>query len=242
MPLLITLILGIFFLIGIAAVKFFKNSDKIEHASIAVAFGAMLGIALFDIFPELLEIVEPSRWYLPVIGTAIGFGILVLLDHFIPEHEDEHEDDYSVDNMVHIGIIASIAIVIHNIIEGMAVYSLATTDVRAGFLLMIGVGLHNIPMGMFIYSTLKSREDIKKTIFIALSVVSTFIGGLIMMCLEPYITATFDGVLYGIALGMIAYIVVLELWPYIRKKDSKWTSIICSFIGLVIVLISVLFE
>lgn len=242
MSLLITLFLGGFFLIGIAAVRFFDNIEKIEHMSIATAFGAMLGIALLDIFPELLEIVEPSKWYLPIIGAFIGFGLLILLDHFIPEHEDEHEDDYSADNMVHIGIIASVAIIIHNIIEGMAVYSLASTDFRGGLLLMVGVGLHNIPMGMFIYSTFRSRTDWKKAIFIAASVLSTFIGGLIMFGLEPYITSTFDGVLYGIALGMIAFIVILELWPYIRKHDNKKTSIISSVVGLLVVLISVFLE
>jgi len=49
-------------------------------------------------------------------------------------------------------------------------------------------------------------------------------------------------VLYGIALGMIVYIVVMELWPYIRKNPRKLTSVICGIIGLVIVLISTLME
>ena len=242
MSLFITLILGLFFLIGILVVKFYKNSEAIEHYSIAVALGAMLGIGLLDIFPEIMETVSPDKWYLPVIGAFIGFFVLILLDHFIPEHEDEHEDDYSADNMVHIGMIASVAIMIHNIIEGMAVYSLAAQDVNAGIMLMIGIGLHNIPMGMFIYSTLRSKTGWKKNMFLAMSILSTFVGGLIMLCLEPYITASFDGLLYGIALGMIAYIVVMELWPYIRKHPGKVTSIVCSILGLIVVLISVFME
>lgn len=242
MALFITLILGLFFLIGICAVKFYKNSGAIEHYSIAIAFGAMLGIGLFDIFPEIMEIVEPNKWYLPIIGAFVGFLLLVLLDHFVPEHEDEHEDDYTNDNMVHIGMIASVAIMIHNIIEGMAVYSLAYQDIRQGFLLMVGVGLHNIPMGMFIYSTLRYKDGWKKNLFLTLSILSTFFGGLIMMVLEKTITAAFDGILYGVALGMIAYIVIMELWPYIRKHEDKKKSVINSCIGLLIVLISVFME
>jgi len=242
MALFITLILGVFFLIGALVVHFLKNSETVEHFSVAIAFGAMLGIAFLDIFPEIMEIVDPNKWYLPVIGSFIGFGVLVTLDHFIPEHEDEHEDDYSAENLIHIGMIASVAIMIHNVIEGMAVYSLAVQDIRQGFVLMIGIGLHNIPMGMFIYSTLRYKKGIKKNMFMAMSILSTFLGGLLMMGLEYYITAEFDGVLYGIALGMIAYIVIMELWPYIRKQEKKITSVVCSVIGLIIVLVSVFFE
>ena len=242
MALIITLILGLFFIIGVLAVKLSKNSELIEHWSVAVAFGAMLGIGLLDIFPEIMEIVDPSKWYLPVIGAFVGFGLLVLLDHFIPEHEDEHEDTYSGENLVHIGMIASVAIVIHNIIEGMAVYSMAAQTVREGLMLMIGIGLHNIPMGMFIYSTLRHKTGWKKNVFLTMSVLSTFVGGLVMMCLEPFITAEFDGVLYGVALGMIAYIVILELWPYIRKNKNRCTSVVCGIIGLAVVLISVFLE
>lgn len=242
MALVITLALGLFFVVGMLSARFFRNSETLEHISVAVAFGAMLGIGVLDIFPELLEIVEPSVWFLPVIGSFIGFGMLVLLDHFIPEHEDEHEDLYSEENLVHIGMISCVAIVIHNIIEGMAVYSLAVQNISSGMMLMIGVGLHNLPMGMFIYSTLRSKTDWKRYLFMFMASISTFIGGLLMMLVEPMITVSFDGVLYGMALGMIVYIVVMELWPYIRKNPAKLKSSICAFIGLIIVLISTFME
>jgi len=242
MALVITLILGIFFLVGVLVVRFSKNSESIEHYSIAIACGAMVGIAVLDIIPEICEITTVDIWYLPIIGIAIGFLALVLLDKFIPEHEEAEDTEYSEENIVHIGVISSIAIVLHNIVEGMAVYSLASQSVSQGLMLMIGVGLHNIPMGMFIYSTLRHRTGWKRNVLIGLSVISTFVGGVLMMILAPYISDRSDGVVFGIALGMIIYIVVLELIPYVKRNKNKITSVICALIGLAIVLVSVFME
>ena len=239
---LVTLALGLFFLIGAAFVKYNKNSQLYEHISIALAFGAMVGIALFDIGPEILEMTESAKYYLPIIGMIAGFFILTALDKFIPEHEDEEDTEYTSENMEHIGIISSVAIVLHNIIEGMAVYSLAVSSPRQGIALMFGIGLHNIPMGMFIYSTLKSQMSIKRRSFMAIASLSTFLGGLLMMVIEPYITLSFDCLLYGIALGMILFIVIMELLPFVRKNKNRTTSIVCGIIGLFIVFISTLLE
>ena len=242
MMILITLALGLFFLVGAGVVKFYKNSEFIEHASIAVAFGAMIGIGVFDIAPEVLEMTPYSLYYLPIIGVIAGFLMLSVLDKFIPEHEEEDNTEYNDENMEHIGIISTFAIVIHNMIEGMAVYSLALSSPRQGIALMAGIGLHNIPMGMFLYSTLKSRSALKRRGFMTVAVLSTFLGGLLMMFIRPYITSGFNCVLYGIALGMILFIVLMELLPYIRKNKNRAMSCVCAVIGLVLVLVSTVLE
>lgn len=245
MALFVTLFLGLFFLIGIFVVMFSHKGERIELMSVAVALGAMVGIGLLDIIPEIIEVMKETgdkRFYMPIAGAIFGFFVLVLLDRFIPEHEEDDDDDYSAENMVHIGMISSIAIVLHNIIEGMAVYSLSSSSINQGIMLMIGIGLHNIPMGMFIFSTLRSKTGWKRNLLISTATLSTFVGGLIMMRLEKYMSIGLDEVLFGIALGMIIYIVAMELLPYVRKHNDKKTSIICTLIGMVVVLISVLME
>ena len=54
--------------------------------------------------------------------------------------------------------MSSVAIILHNIIEGMAVYSMAAESLNVGVMIAFGVGLHNIPMGMIIYSTLVKEK------------------------------------------------------------------------------------
>ena len=98
------------------------------------------------------------------------------LENFIPHHGHGHGEE-----LFHLGIVSSIAIIFHNLIEGMAIYATVTNSVSMGILMGIGVGLHNIPMGMLIASALvKARVGFLKKVVILLPIsISTF-GGVIM--------------------------------------------------------------
>ena len=240
MGLLITFVLGLFILIGVFLVKISKNTKLIENLSISVALGCMISLAVSDLFPEIYETFS-NKIYLIIIFVVIGVLILKLLDIFIPEHDHEHglSHECTEENLLHIGIVSTIAIVLHNIIEGMAVYSITTESVKVGLLMALGVGLHNIPMGMVIYSTLK-KED--KKLMILLSTISTFIGGLLMALISSLISDFVIGILLCLTLGMIIYIVFFELLPHVLHSKNKVLSIIGILIGILIIIISSMFE
>lgn len=243
MELLITFLLGLFFLIGLLVVRINKNNKLIENISIAVAFGTMTGLMIFDIGPEVKEHMENTSFWIVLLFVLIGIGVLKLLDIFIPEHDDGNLKESEKDeNLVHIGIVSLIAVSLHNLIEGMATYSMLCEDFRSGLLVALGVGLHNIPMGMVIGATLENEPTYKKIIAEIFAVFSTFVGGLVMMFIKPYISDFFVGALISVTLGMLIYIAFLELLPHILhdKKDRK-KMIIGVIIGFLICFISTRF-
>lgn len=239
MTLLITFLLGLFFLVGIGIIKVSKNSEFFKQLSVAMAFGAMLILMVFDLIPEMIEDCSGEKWYVPVIFIIGGIGLLKILDIFIPDH-GSHEDESR--GMIHIGLISAFAIILHNIIEGMAVYGIALQSIRQGITLAFGVGLHNIPMGMLIYSTLKNEDRLKKHIALGLSISSTFIGGVIMALLEGYMDKYIIGVLVCITLGMIAYIMFFELLQHMLKTGKVKICIPGILIGMAVVFLSMIFE
>lgn len=239
MTLAITFFLGIFFLIGIYIIKLSKNEDFIEHASIAVAFGALVTLVIMDLGPEAVESFEGVEWYIPVMFILAGLGLLKILDIFIPEHGDHHDPE---GEKIHIGLISAFAIILHNVIEGMAVYGLALESLRQGCLLAVGVGLHNIPMGMLIYSTLKKEDKVKKYVTLGMACISTFIGGFAMFLVAGYMNQVLLGALICITLGMIAFILCFELLPYMLRKKQPVLSVAGVAIGIAIVFISMMFE
>ena len=166
MGLLITFILGIFFIIGALVIKFSNNSKLIENMSVSIALGTMASLVILDLIPEMMEHMEGVSIIWLVLLIIVGVVLLKVLDLFIPEHDHEHSlhHNCSEENLVHIGIISLVAIVLHNIIEGMAVYSLASESIRTGMLIALGVGLHNIPMGMILSSTLEHEKKSQKII------------------------------------------------------------------------------
>ena len=143
---------------------------------------------------------------------------------------------------MHIGIVSSLAIILHNIIEGMAVYSMTIESVKLGLLVALGVGLHNIPMGMVIYSTLEKEKKNKKIILLSLVVLSTFIGGLLMLLISNLLNEFVMGILICITLGMLLYIIIFELIPHILHSKNKLLSIIGIVIGVLVILISSMLE
>lgn len=243
MGLLLTLALGIFIILGAIIVFLTKNNDKFVQFSISLAFGVMVMLILFDLLPEAYEIIDNGNviyniFYI-LIGGTIGFILLKILDCFIPDHDDDPDDDSDDDkNLKHIGLVSSIALVIHNIVEGMAIYLLVTSDLKAGLMASIGVGLHNIPLGMVIASTFyRSNQDKKKTMLIIFGIsLSTFIGGLFIYLFNlSNIMDLLESISLTLTIGMLSYILIMELLPKIIHSKNK--KITVSGIGLGIILL-----
>lgn len=244
--LLITLFLGLFILVGTLIVFITKNNDKFIQFSLSLAFGVMVTLIVLDLIPEAIELVgdkfDNTKSFLIIfISTLLGIFILKLLDKFVPDHDDDGEIDN--DNLLHIGVVSSIALVLHNIIEGMAVYTTVTSSLKLGLMVSIGVGLHNIPLGMVIASTFyTSNKSKKKTILISFLIsISTFIGGLLMCLISSLINDLLLGILLCITLGMLLYIIIFELFPHIIKTKYKSISIIGVISGIALLIISSLF-
>ena len=244
MGLLITFLLGLFFIIGSVVVRFSKNSKTVENISISVALGTMTSLIVFDLFPEMLEHMKGISIIWIILLILSGVVILKLLDLFVPEHDHEHglHHDCSDKNLVHIGIVSLIAIVLHNIIEGMAVYSISIDSFKNAMFVALGVGLHNIPMGMIITSTMEREPKKYRIIALILATFSTFIGGLLMFFISSLISDFAIGLLICITLGMILYIVIFELIPHVLHGDNKKLSLVGILFGIGILLISSLFE
>lgn len=239
MILVITFLLGLFFAAGAAAARLSDNTRKIEEISISVAAGAMSALAAADIIPEILHEMSGTGLIKAVLFTAAGVVFLKLLDRFVPEH---HGDEESPGAMIHIGIISALAIMLHNIIEGMAVYELGADSLRQGVIFAIGVGLHNIPMGMLVYSTLKDETRVKKYMVLFAVMISTFAGGLVMAALGNGMSHTLIDLLTCLTLGMIIYIISSELVPYMAAHRNYRVYAAGIAAGAAIVAVSLLFE
>ena len=199
-------------------------------------------LLITDLLPEIIEHLGLKYIYIFIIGTIVGFLILKLLDRKIPDHEQEEKSvKANKENLIHIGIITSLALMLHNMIEGMAVYSTILSNTTLGVAVMIGIGFHNIPLGMVIASTFhQSNQNIWKTLLIVLIVsISTFVGGLIMFFLNlTEISPVLLGTLLSLTLGMLIFISFDELLPRIRKTKEKKLTYIGMVLGVVLLLVA----
>ena len=239
MELLITFLAGASMLIGALVIRLPDNQKRIAHISMAIALGALFSLLVFDLLPEMAEAAETSGWLLPVILSVAGIVILSLLDGLVPEHED-HELNHDTGNALHIGLMSAMAVIVHNIVEGMTVYSLAYTDLRQGLILAVGVALHNIPVGLLICSTLKGEKLFRQLIVFGIVTLSTLAGGILMQMFSGHMSETVTGALVSVATGMIVYLVFWELLPHVLRTKAYLLNTAGVALGVVMVFISTL--
>lgn len=244
MELFLTLVVGLFILLGTGFAFIFKNDKKFIDCSTSLGFGVMISLILFELIPEVIEIFSNNQNIvctiaLTIIFVAIGILILKILDLFIPDHDNKSTSN----KLYHIALITSISLIIHNILEGMAVYSTLVNSIKMGMFVCLGVGVHNIVLGMVITSFFyKFNNNKQKTLLIMLLVsLSTFLGGILSLVIGTT-SELIEGIILAITLGMLIYITIFELLPHIIQSKNKKNSIIGITLGIIILIISLLFE
>ncbi len=228
--LLLTFLSGLFYLVGIIIYKFVKHKNELTVAAISCAAVVIIGLIVFDLAPELIE--QDNAWLF--VFVILGFVLLFLIDKLIPHHHHKHHDHDEAtkehkDRLEHVSTITILALSMHNLIEGMALYSISLESIRSGTLMLIGVGLHNLPFGFQIAGT-------KNKLLVFLLVISAFLGGLIVFFFGN-IDEFLQGVVLAISMGMLLHILLFELFKEIRENIRQKATIYGIIIGVILLII-----
>lgn len=240
---ILTIISGIFFLVGGLIFLKVKNKDKLESFSVAVALIIMLNLIFIDLGPEIIELLNGTNKtksiIIVLIFSILGFAILKFLDFFIPNHHHDHHENENnhkehISHIHHIGTLTIISLIIHNILEGFAIFGLATNDLKIGILASISVALHNIPLGTHIFSSIEPLKN--KALILGLTI-SSFLGGLIFLIIGD-ISNILLASITSITLGMIIYIALFELLGEVITNIKKKETIFGLLLGVLLLVIS----
>lgn len=240
MELFITFVLGAFVLVGAVVAGLAKDEERIREASIAVALGAILVLLVLDLAPEALEGVDVIGWPLTIVAAAVGFLLLVLLDRFLPESPGTGHRAHVDSSALHISIVTTIALSVHNVIEGMSVYGVATQSLSTALMLAFGIGIHNLPMGMIVYSGVRGESALRRGVVMGAAVLSTFIGGLIMFALGTNVNEDIVSFMLALTIGLLLYIVTCELLPHVLHSHDRRLSLLGFLAGAILVFTGVL--
>ena len=240
LALFITFLLGFFIIIGVIIAFFLKKQKKVLDFIFAFALSILTMLILVDLLGHTIEHLGIKHIYLFILFTCLGLLIFKIIDDFVPEHEDaKMTKKEEKKNIVHIGVLATIALIIHNFVEGMAIYLTSANDINLGIMMALGVGLHNIPLGIIITTTLNSDKNTGKYLFCIISLfISSFLGGLLLYLLNiNTVSDIVIGSLLALTIGMLLYIIIFELYPKVKKTTNKKVTIIGLITGVIIALI-----
>lgn len=236
---LLTIIAGLSTLIG-SIVIFLnkKNKDKIIISSLSFASAVMLFISITDLIPESYNMFKNLFRLFPlIILILININIGIILSIYIKKYIPENNND----NLYKVGLISMLAIIIHNIPEGMATFMASNTNISLGISLTIAIALHNIPEGISIavpiyYST---NSKLKAILYTFLSGLSEVFGAIITyLFLKPFINDYMMGILFSVIAGIMMHISIFELLPTSLNYKNKKLTKIFFILGIIFVLFS----
>ena len=234
-PLILSLCASISTLIGFVMIKCSKKD--IIKSSFALASGVMISVSIFDLIPESFIKLNSYFNIIPAILIMfIFFSLGVIISMLIDKYIISDNEIYRV------GVISMIAVIIHNIPEGIATYIASNIDIKLGLNLAISIALHNIPEGIIIalpiYYSTKSKS--RAFIYTFVAGMSEFIGALFsFIFLKDMINNLFIGIILSIIAGIMIQVSFYELIPNFIKEKSR--RVVGYFlVGFILMLLSII--
>ena len=240
-PFILTTLAGLATMIGTLPIFVkIKNTNSLIGSSCAFASGVMICISIFDLIPESINYLKDNfDTYILILVTflsiTIGINVSWNLDKAIDKINNKT-------NLYKVGILSMIAIILHNIPEGILSFIVSKQNLVLGVSLCIAIALHNIPEGISIaipiyYST---NSKAKAILYTFISAISELFGAIITyFILEKYINKLILGLLFGFIAGIMLQISFNKLLPTGYEYDKK-KSIIFIIIGFIFMSISLI--
>ncbi len=230
---LLTFLAGFSTMIGTIPIFFKKSSKKLLIASLGFASGVMATISFTDLLPSSFSSILESYVFFPAflivaICFCIGMIFSFSVDHFLPQEKMEYGKLYQV------GIISCLAIIMHNIPEGIITYLTSSSNLRLGITLALAIALHNIPEGISIsvpiyYSTGSRKKALLYTLISGIS--EPFGAFLAFVFLAPFVNSFVMGILYSFIAGIMVHISIYELLPESCSYQKLGTTVFSFIFG-----------
>jgi len=261
---LITVLAGLSTGIG-SAIAYFLRKPGPKIMSFILGFSA--GVMLYISFAELLyQSFEKVGFGTGNLGFFAGIAFIAILDILIPhEYKEEHVDMPSVapaesdlsagrfrhqrgrrasrSMLMHAGLLTAIGIAIHNVPEGLAVFSSGITGDRTfGFLVAIAIALHNIPEGISVSIPVWEATGSRNRAFLYsfAAGLAEPIGAVIgYAILFNFLTPTLIYSLLAFSAGIMVYISLDELLPTAHLYGKEHLVIIGVIAGMVLMALSI---
>ncbi len=234
---LLTTLAGLSTLIGTIPI-FIKAKTNIIIKALSFAAGVMITVSIIDLIPEGINYLHKTFKIFPTILITLIFIVIgIILSMTIDKYINKNREG----ELYKVGIISMIAIILHNIPEGIATYLSSEFNFKLGLSLTIAIALHNIPEGISIavplYYGTKSRG--KAFIYTLASALSEPLGALLAhLFLSKIINNNIMGILMSIVAGIMIQISFYELLPTSLKYKKKSKTIIYFIIGILFMTIN----
>ena len=235
----LTLLAGLATGLG-SALAFFTRQTNTRFLSLALGFsaGVMLYVSFVEILPQAQDVLgtvmgKNKAYTIAVFSFFGGILLTALIDKLVPAYENPHQvhvveemdvrydslpknTEHDFAKLKRTGLLAALAIAVHNFPEGIATFTAALTDPQLGIAIAVAIAIHNIPEGIAVSIPLYFATGNRGKAF-GLSFLSGLaepLGAVVgYFLLMPFLTPTVFGIIFAGVAGIMVFISLDELLP-----------------------------
>ena len=234
---LISMLAGLSTLIGCLFI-FIKPKNINKFIGISLSFSAtiMILISLLELIPDCFFYLSNKYNY---IYSLILLIFMLFIGYIINTSINKKLNKNNSPDLYKIGILSMIALMIHNLPEGILTFLTSTIDIKLGLKLSLAIMMHNIPEGIAIaipiyYSTNSKYKAIKNTL---ISGLSEPLGALLAyLFLYRFISNTMISIILLFVAGIMISLSINDIYKESKKYSDKYL-LIGFIIGLIFIIL-----
>ncbi len=214
-----------------------KYKDKL-HLILGFTAGVLLGVISFDIFPEIISLVnetgiEPVK---PMIALVAGFLIFHIFEKILLIHHSQ-EELYGKHKHPTVGVFSALALACHSFLDGVGIGLGFQVSPTIGILIAVAVIAHDFSDGLNTVSlTLVHKNTNRKALmFLFIDALAPVLGALstnLFTIPQEWL------ILYlGFFAGFLLYIGASDILPEAHSEKSSYKTIFMTIAGTVFIFI-----
>lgn len=212
-----------------------RHKDKL-HLILGFTAGVLLGVVAFDIFPEIINLVQNLKIpaIQPMLALVLGFLVFHILEKVLLIHHGQ-EGAYGEHKHPTVGILSALALAGHSFLDGVGIGLAFQVSSNVGLVVALAVIAHDFSDGLNTVSLvlLHKNKDARALKLLILDALAPLAGALS----TTFFTLPQSGLLLylGFFAGFLLYIGASDILPEAHSQKSSYATIFLTIFGLALI-------
>ncbi len=205
---------------GIGGIAAFRLRDRL-HLLLGFSSGAVIGVALFDMLPEVFAL-HGGASYMPM--AAIGFLVFFGLERFTAMRRANRDAKNVTRDEQELGVLSAAGLCVHSFLDGVAIGVGFQTSAALGFLIAMGTIAHDLSDGLNTVTIVLAHGNSRQRamFWLAVDMLAPVLGAATTLLVNldgllPFVLAFFA--------GSFLYIGASDLLPEAKEHDSPLVGV-----------------